>query len=130
MTQKTIAQKKKYEKLDDLRCYRLAQALGKHVWDAASKWDYFARDTVGKQLVRCADSVAANIAEGHGRYHRGERNQFLLYARGSATETWAFIDKCEQRALLTPEVIKNLRSLVTQVIYAINQRRKYVANLG
>jgi four helix bundle protein len=33
------------------------------------KWDYFLKDTIGKQLVKAADSVAANLSEGFGRYH-------------------------------------------------------------
>jgi hypothetical protein len=36
--------------------------IGEAVWEEVVRWDYFARDTLGKQLVRCIDSVAANIA--------------------------------------------------------------------
>jgi len=31
------------------------------------RWDAFARDTVGKQIVWSVDSTGANIAEGTGR---------------------------------------------------------------
>ncbi len=47
--------------------YRLSERLPDSVWDVVMGWDGFAKDTVGRQLVRAADSVGANIAEGTGR---------------------------------------------------------------
>jgi hypothetical protein len=29
-------------------------------------WNYFEKDTVGKQLIRALDAVAANLSEGDG----------------------------------------------------------------
>lgn len=39
------------------------------------------------QIKRSSQSVAANIAEGHGRYHFQENIQFCRQARGSLEET-------------------------------------------
>ena len=47
---------------ENLRIYNLSEVLADTVWEVVRKWDSFARDTVGKQLVRAADSVGANIA--------------------------------------------------------------------
>ena len=52
---------------ESLRVYRLAENLADEIWKIVSQWDMFARDTVGKQIVRSADSIGANIAEGTGR---------------------------------------------------------------
>jgi four helix bundle protein len=46
------------------------------------KWSVFARDTVGKQLVKAADSVGANIAEGTGRGTFVDNRRFVRIARG------------------------------------------------
>ncbi len=56
-------------KVEDLEIYQMAEDLSDRIWEICIKWDYFAKDTIGKQLVRAADSISANIAEGHGRYH-------------------------------------------------------------
>lgn len=52
---------------EDLRVYQLAETLADDVWNIVVAWDAFARDTVGKQIVKAADSIGANIAEGTGR---------------------------------------------------------------
>ena len=47
---------------ENLRVYQLAESLSDFTWVVVIKWDYFSKDTIGKQLVRSADSVGANIA--------------------------------------------------------------------
>ena len=39
-------------KLDDLQVYQLAMNIGEGVWETVIRWDYFAKDTVGKQLTQ------------------------------------------------------------------------------
>lgn len=52
---------------EKLEIYRLAERLSDRIWEIVSNWPWLARDTVGRQLVRSADSIGANIAEGSGR---------------------------------------------------------------
>ena len=52
---------------ENLKVYQLSEALADDIWGIVVKWDFFARETVGKQIVRSADSIGANIAEGTGR---------------------------------------------------------------
>lgn len=54
--------------LEEIQTYQLAMDLGERVWVIVDRWNYFAKDTVGKQLVKAADSIAANISEGYGRF--------------------------------------------------------------
>ena len=51
---------------ENLKVYKLSEALADQIWDVVIGWDRFARDTVGRQIVRAADSIGANIAEGSG----------------------------------------------------------------
>ncbi|WP_313940727.1 MULTISPECIES: four helix bundle protein [Calothrix] len=49
---------------ENLQVYQLAEKLADEIWNIVGKWDEFAKDTVGKQIVRSVDSIGANIAEG------------------------------------------------------------------
>lgn len=64
------------------------------------RWDEFARDVVGKQLAKAVDSIGANIAECYGRFHFGEKLQFLYFARGSLFESKYWLNRARTRELL------------------------------
>lgn len=91
-------------KLEDLEVYRYAMEVGERVWNLVIQWDYFAKDTLGKQLVKAADSVATNISEGFGRYYFKENKQFCYYARGSLHETRTWLTKAQNRSLITCDI--------------------------
>jgi four helix bundle protein len=83
---------------ENLRIYQLSEKLADGIWDLVIGWDGFSRDTVGKQLVRAADSVGANISEGSGRGSSQDYRRFLRIARGSLCETlhWLRRGLCEE----------------------------------
>jgi four helix bundle protein len=89
--------------LEELNVYRLSMDIGERVWAVVIKWDFFAKDTIGKQLVRAADSVSANLSEGFGRFFYKESKQFCYYSRGSLYETKTFLNKAYNRCLISKE---------------------------
>ena len=76
--------------LEDLEVYQEANIIADEIWNIVLTWDYFQKDTIGKQIVKLSDSIGANIFEGYGRYFHKENLQFCYYARGSLfeTKTW------------------------------------------
>jgi four helix bundle protein len=70
-------------KLEELQVYQLSMDIAERLWNIVIEWDYFAKDVVCKQLMKAADSVAANLSEGFGRYFFKENKQFCYYSRGS-----------------------------------------------
>ena len=87
-------------RLDELEVYNLSESFGNEVWEIVIKWDYFSKDTIGKQLVRSADSIGANIAEGFGRFHYKDNKNFCYYSRGSILETKTWLQKAGARNLI------------------------------
>jgi four helix bundle protein len=55
------------QRFEELRVYQMAEELADAVWSMVAEWETFAKETLGKQIVRSADSVGANISEGFGR---------------------------------------------------------------
>ncbi len=106
--------------LTDLRVFQQAEDLSRVVWRAATSWDYFAKRTVGEQLVRAADSVGANIAEAFGRFHFAERLQFLYYARGSLFETRFWLRQAYVRSLLDDTAVKEIQAKLTPLPIGLN----------
>jgi len=90
-------------KLEDLEIYNLAMEMGEQVWSTVVKWDYFAKDTIGKQWVRAIDSVGANISEGFGRNTFKDSRLFYYIARGSLYESKTWLDKAKNRNLISEE---------------------------
>ena len=114
---------------DNLAVLQSAERLADEVWGYVMQWPNFARDTVGKQLTRAIDSIGANIAEAFGRYHYGEKQQFLYYARGSLYESKYWLNRAEQRALISSEILTNLLNQLTLLLRQLNGFQKYLKQL-
>jgi four helix bundle protein len=112
---------------ENLRIYKLAEQLADAIWVIVLKWDYFERDTVGKQIVRSADSVGANIAEGTGRGSYQDNKRFAKIARGSLNETQHFLRRAFQRKLLSAPDVKKLKPLVDNLAPQLNA---YIKSIG
>jgi len=87
-------------KLEELKVYQLSMEMADTIWTFVIEWNFFAKDTIGKQLVRAADSIAANLSEGFGRYHYRENLHFSYYSRGSLFETKTWLVKAKNRDLI------------------------------
>ena len=107
-------------KMEELEVYLLSEQLADLVWDICLSWEWFAKDTLGKQLVRAADSIGANIAEGYGRFSFKENIQFCYYARGSFMETRHFLRRAKQRNLLTKEQEVELKKIFQSLAPKLN----------
>ena len=107
-------------KFEDLEVYKLSMDLSDKIWDLVIKWDYFQKDTLGKQWVRAADSVSANISEGFGRNTYKDSRSFYYIARGSLYESKTWLDKAKRRNLISEEEYKNLYSEHNVLGYKLN----------
>ena len=113
-------------KLEDLEVYNLSEIISDKIWDVVMRWDYFAKDTIGKQLCRAADSISANIAEGYGRYHYKENKNFCYYSRGSILEVKSFLRKSKNRNLISEDCYSELYIELQTIHLKLNAYIKYI----
>ncbi|PAW71699.1 MAG: hypothetical protein B9S30_00225 [Verrucomicrobiia bacterium Tous-C5FEB] len=113
--------------INDLEIYREAMRIGEVIWDLVADWPFFAKDTVGRQVVRAADSIAANLSEGYGRYHFKENQKFCYYSRGSAQETQTWIEKSVRRNLIPDDAARDLYCDLDTFMKRLNA---YIRSIG
>jgi len=111
---------------ENLQVYRLSEKLADEVWKLVSDWDYFSKATVGKQMVRAADNIGANIAEGTGRGSFQENRRFVRTARGSMFET-RHLARALGRGLLNQESISRIKPILDELGPKLNA---YLRSIG
>jgi four helix bundle protein len=111
---------------EELRVYKLSEKLADEVWQIVGTWDRFAQLSVGGQLVRAADSVGANVAEGCGRGSYNDNKRFIRMARGSLFETRHWLRRAYQRKLLTAAQIRSLKQSIDNLGPQLNSYLKSV----
>ncbi len=116
---------KKYLQLEDLDSYKRAFDLSNKVWDIVVQWDFFAKDSVGKQIVRSVDSISANIAEGFGRYHKKDKIKFYRYSYGSIKESFDWIEKSKVRKLMIEEQYSRIHTELIKLPKDVHQLIKF-----
>ena len=100
---------------ENLRIYRLAEEIADLAWTVVASWEPFARDTVGKQFVRAADSIGANLAEGSGRGSYADNKRFARIARGSLFEVKHWLRRAYKRTLLSDSEIRSFQTMIEEL---------------
>lgn len=112
------------DKLDVwVRAKDFALAVYKEIvphFPADEKWN------LTQQIKRAAQSIPANIAEGHGRYHFLDNVRFCYYARGSLTEVQSHITLAHELGYLPDEIYSHFSSQAESIGKQLNN---YIAYL-
>lgn len=72
---------------------------------------YFLAD----QLNRAAVSIAANIAEGNGRFTAADRRHFFVVARGSVWECVPLLEIADRRQVIDTNMHARLRAELEEI---------------
>lgn len=100
--------------------YQKARELSKIVWEISAYWNTTIIDTLGKQLIRAADSISANLAEGWNRHSKKDKINFYIIARASVAETSDWIDKAYERKLINSDDYGKLQEILIDLPRDIN----------
>jgi four helix bundle protein len=114
--------------LDRLPIFQAAEQLSDEVWAEVARWERFNREVVGSQLIRAVDSIGANIAESHGRFHYAEKINFLYYSRGSLSESVFWLGRCAHRSLIPAEKAQQFLNDLDQLAQDTNSYINYLRN--
>jgi four helix bundle protein len=87
---------------------------------ADEKWN------LTQQLKRAAQSIPANIAEGHGRFHFLDNVRFCYIARGSLTEAQSHISLAHDLGYLPDEIYQRITIQAESIAKQLNN---YIAYL-
>ena len=105
----------------------MSEKLADQVWEIVLDWNFFARITVGKQLISAADSIGANLSEGAGRGRFLNNKRFVRIAGGSFNETQHWLRRAYKRSLLTERQINSLKPLIEELAPTLNA---YLKSIG
>jgi four helix bundle protein len=99
----------------ELDIYKLAEELSDLIWYSFEQWDKKTQNTIGFQVIRSSDSIAANLAEGYGRYSGPDRKKFYRYARGSFEETKAWLRKAIRRNIISKKESEKYKTIIDEL---------------
>ena len=114
---------------ENLRVYQLSELLADEIWTIVINWQYFEKDTVGKQIVKSADSISANISEGTGRGSIQDNRRFVKIARGSLNETQHWLRRAYKRNLLKEEEVNRIKPIVDELAPKLNAYLKSIGKI-
>jgi four helix bundle protein len=87
---------------------------------AEEKW------SLDQQLRRAAQSIPANIAEGHGRYHYLDNIRFCYMARGSLTEVESHLALAKRLGYLPADIYQRMSSQAESIGRQLNHYIGYL----
>ncbi len=106
--QSAVSRDKMRSSLKSLEIYKDAVVIGEVVWDHVAGWNHLAQDTIGKQMIQSADSIAVSLAEGYGHNHERENLKFCYHCRGSLVETQTWLEVAAHHRLTDSEQARQL----------------------
>jgi four helix bundle protein len=110
-----------YVPIEQMELFRRFVTVADWVWETVSSWPVLAQDTVGKQLIRAADSVGANLVEGDGRYSDAEGVRFFVIARASAREARYWLERAIARRLIPRETADEQVAILISATQLLNR---------
>ena len=76
------------------------------------------------QLTRASLSIVNNIAEGAGKFSKGDKRRYYLSAMGSSTESAAMLDVCLRRKLISDETHRQGKQLLDRIVAMLTKLAK------
>ncbi|TSC75389.1 MAG: hypothetical protein G01um101433_886 [Parcubacteria group bacterium Gr01-1014_33] len=89
----------------DLEVYQRCQGLFPKVYRLVRSWPPLDQRELGSQMIRAANSIHANIAEGYGK-SPNDFKRYLTTAIGSCDELVSHLNDAQNVGLVSLEIVK------------------------
>ncbi len=99
----------------DLDAWKKAHHLTVEIYQFTQRFPQEELFGVTSQLRRVSSSVAANIAEGFGRYHYKDKQRFYFQARGSIVEVPNFLFLARDLQYISKDVFSEIMTKAIDV---------------
>ncbi|MBD0278791.1 MAG: four helix bundle protein [Flavisolibacter sp.] len=113
-------QSKSYQGFTELNVWKEPRNFQLFIFNLCKSFPPEEKFRLSDQLIRASRSVAANIAEGHGRYHFQEQIQFCRQARGSLSEVLNHIYTAFDYSYISNEQVKEIEHKSEILLKLIN----------
>ncbi len=113
-------------KLSELESWKSSRRLRLAISELAKSFPVDEKFRLKDQILRSSRSVAANIAEGFGRFHYQENIQFCRIARGSLYETLEHLMCAKDEGFINDEQFNNTNELILECLKILNGYVQYL----
>jgi four helix bundle protein len=110
----------KYQSFTELNVWKEARSFQLYIFELCKNFPSEEKYKLCDQLIRSSRSIAANIAEGHGRFHFQEQIQFCRQARGSLSEVLNHIYTAFDCKYIQEEKVKEIKYKSQTLLKLIN----------
>ena len=107
-------------RLEELQVYNIAKKFRKKIATSLKTFPKEEQYLICNQLKRSSRSVAANIAEGYGRFHYQENIQFCRQVRGSLFETYDHLSVCKEEGFISEDLYLELKGDCEHLLKLLN----------
>jgi four helix bundle protein len=114
------------KQLEDLVVWQLAVLLRDRVIAISDSVSFDCDRRLRDQVRTAAGSIAANVAEGYGRFRPREFARFLRYANGSVFEVRSHLSDAHARRFLDEKTLAEVMLLCRRTSIAITRLNRYL----
>lgn len=112
--------------LDNLKVFQKALIISDLAWEILGYIPKPYRFSTGDQFLESSDSIAANIAEGYGRFGYKYKRKFFHNARGSLYESRTWFAQICKRFNILKDYQDSMFKELDNVGYLLNQYIRYL----
>jgi four helix bundle protein len=112
--------------LDKLKVFQKAVVISDSAWEIIKLIPKPFIYSTGDQFLRSADSVAANIAEGSGKYTFRDKRKYFHNARGSLIESRFWFMQICKRFDIPADIKKSMNNEIKDIGFLLNKFIRYL----